>query len=622
MSYMRLPYAYDARLLRQPAFSVMQSLRKLMNKPRPDDWSPLAKFFYADESLNDIASELDSFDGRRDPERCNVLVNKLRLAQDRVLHIISEMLVALYPRESDRACRDFRVKFPDEIIHDSLPGQLWFGAECLAAGSNIIDHEYESDLIRPLAKDLTRHLDSLRDMLKDQSLRDPSIYTDLIKDSLLKFDHLFAEFEFRYVSAMVPVKTVLEHDAQQDVAVLFSEVLEMSIRRGLLTRDQVDYCDPIVMIVIPRLAIVWGMLHFPDGALNIEKPERLSQMFRPNLSLLTKIRNLLRVLTKRELAKVESVLCSGAASSPADEVEVLTMKEFRDKRSDDTREAPSPSNEPEEDRNKDEGNESTSEEENQEGQCDCASGPEFDDEEEEEAEETHSYEGEFELRDLGGSSGNTTDQESYHEAETMHRLANDVEPLPADPYDLRARFRSSEDLVHRLFVCIAGVADQLQTTHSSDIRKVLKLILQPSEVIPIYEVKAQPARTSNSEEEVGVEVQESLPLPSFIGVRWVPDSDCDQCTACSSHFTVVRRRHHCRNCGRIFCHRCSAHSICIPELGYERKVRVCNLCYLHRMNPFGNCPTNSANASPVQSTSTPPSPVEEENLQEILPAIE
>lgn len=47
--------------------------------------------------------------------------------------------------------------------------------------------------------------------------------------------------------------------------------------------------------------------------------------------------------------------------------------------------------------------------------------------------------------------------------------------------------------------------------------QVLKLILQPTEVIPVYEVKAQPARTEVGEEEVGVEVQESLPLPSFIG---------------------------------------------------------------------------------------------------------
>ena len=80
----------------------MQSLWKLVNKPRVDDWSPLAKFYYADEALNSIASELDSFDGRRDPERCNHLVNKLRQAQDRVLHIIGE-----YTASDDSAMGEF-----------------------------------------------------------------------------------------------------------------------------------------------------------------------------------------------------------------------------------------------------------------------------------------------------------------------------------------------------------------------------------------------------------------------------------------------------------------------------------------------------------------------------------
>jgi len=31
--------------------------------------------------------------------------------------------------ESSRACRDYRVKFPDDVLHESLAGQLWFGAE-------------------------------------------------------------------------------------------------------------------------------------------------------------------------------------------------------------------------------------------------------------------------------------------------------------------------------------------------------------------------------------------------------------------------------------------------------------------------------------------------------------
>lgn len=47
---------------------------------------------------------------------------------------------------------------------------------------------------------------------------------------------------------------------------------------------------------------------------------------------------------------------------------------------------------------------------------------------------------------------------------------------------------NSENLIHRLFVCIAGVADQLQTNYSADVRKVLKMVLQPVEVVPVYEV--------------------------------------------------------------------------------------------------------------------------------------
>ena len=30
---------------------------------------------------------------------------------------------------SERAARDFRVKFPDDVMQENLAGQLWFGAE-------------------------------------------------------------------------------------------------------------------------------------------------------------------------------------------------------------------------------------------------------------------------------------------------------------------------------------------------------------------------------------------------------------------------------------------------------------------------------------------------------------
>lgn len=38
--------------------------------------------------------------------------------------------------------------------------------------------------------------------------------------------------------------------------------------------------------------------------------------------------------------------------------------------------------------------------------------------------------------------------------------------------------RSTENLLHRLFVCIAGVADQLQTNFAADLRQILRSVFQ------------------------------------------------------------------------------------------------------------------------------------------------
>lgn len=44
-----------------------------------------------------------------------------------VLNICTRIMDELIP--DDRADRDFRVKFPDDVIQENLAGQLWFGAE-------------------------------------------------------------------------------------------------------------------------------------------------------------------------------------------------------------------------------------------------------------------------------------------------------------------------------------------------------------------------------------------------------------------------------------------------------------------------------------------------------------
>ncbi|KAF7201812.1 lateral signaling target protein 2 homolog isoform X2 [Nothobranchius furzeri] len=286
----------------------MNRFRKWLYKPKRTDPQLLAQFYYADEELNQVATELDSLDGRKDPQRCTLLVNQFRSCQDNVLNIISQIMDECIP--NDRANRDFCVKFPEEIRHDNLAGQLWFGAECLAAGSIIMNREIESIAMRPLAKDLTRSLEEVRSITRDQALRDLNLYTDRMKEALRHFDSLFAEFELSYVSAMVPVKSPKEYYVQQEVIVLFCETVERALKLSYLTQDMIDDYEPALMFTIPRLAIVCGLIVYSEGPLNLDrKAEDMSELFRPFRTLLKKIRDLLQTLTEEELITLERNLC-------------------------------------------------------------------------------------------------------------------------------------------------------------------------------------------------------------------------------------------------------------------------------------------------------------------------
>ncbi|XP_072313409.1 lateral signaling target protein 2 homolog isoform X2 [Eucyclogobius newberryi] len=286
----------------------MNRFRKWLYKPKRTDPQLLAQFYFADEELNLVATELDSLDGRKDPQRCTLLVNQFRSCQDNVLNIINQIMDDCIP--NDRANRDFSVKFPEEIRHDNLAGQLWFGAECLAAGSIIMNREIESIAMRPLAKDLTRSLEELRNITRDQALRDLNFYTDRMKDALRHFDSLFAEFELSYVSAMVPVKSPKEYYVQQEVMVLFCETVERALKLGYLTQDMIDDYEPALMFTIPRLAIVCGLVVYSEGPLNLDrKSEDISELFRPFRTLLRKIRDLLQTLSEEELMTLERNLC-------------------------------------------------------------------------------------------------------------------------------------------------------------------------------------------------------------------------------------------------------------------------------------------------------------------------
>lgn len=71
----------------------------------------------------------------------------------------------------------------------------------------------------------------------------------------------------------------------------------------------------------------------------------------------------------------------------------------------------------------------------------------------------------------------------------------------------------------------------------------------------------------------------SFSMDSRLPEDWERDADVSFCNACSKRFTLLVRKHHCRNCGMIFCSECSQQRCKIVEKNYQTPVRVCARCH-------------------------------------------
>ncbi|XP_041744369.2 RUN and FYVE domain-containing protein 2 isoform X1 [Coregonus clupeaformis] len=61
------------------------------------------------------------------------------------------------------------------------------------------------------------------------------------------------------------------------------------------------------------------------------------------------------------------------------------------------------------------------------------------------------------------------------------------------------------------------------------------------------------------------------------GQVWLNDKDATHCKLCEKEFSISRRKHHCRNCGEIFCNACSDNELPLPAS--PKPVRVCDTCH-------------------------------------------
>jgi MAD (mothers against decapentaplegic) interacting protein len=97
------------------------------------------------------------------------------------------------------------------------------------------------------------------------------------------------------------------------------------------------------------------------------------------------------------------------------------------------------------------------------------------------------------------------------------------------------------------------------------------------------------SRSSSTTVEPGESSRESAPtadettsrpirIPGTFPPEWLPDHEADSCMACGGLFTLIKRRHHCRSCGKIFCSDCCKHKARLLYMD-NKEARVCNNCH-------------------------------------------
>ncbi|KAF5191227.1 Free1 [Thalictrum thalictroides] len=83
--------------------------------------------------------------------------------------------------------------------------------------------------------------------------------------------------------------------------------------------------------------------------------------------------------------------------------------------------------------------------------------------------------------------------------------------------------------------------------------------------------------------------------------HWVPDEAVNKCTACGAEFGAFVRRHHCRNCGDIFCDKCTSGRTALTAEENAQPVRVCDRCLAEVTQRLSNAKESTSKPSALYS---------------------
>lgn len=134
------------------------------------------------------------------------------------------------------------------------------------------------------------------------------------------------------------------------------------------------------------------------------------------------------------------------------------------------------------------------------------------------------------------------------------------------------------DVKHGFLIISTSKSFRLEACSEEDKNKWMKLALEAIQEVHEQERSRRSLRNRHMSELSTDQLDQEEGSLGEYAPPWLPDSCVSMCMACTTNFTMTKRRHHCRACGNIFCADCSRFSACLKY--YDSKFgRVCQSCY-------------------------------------------
>lgn len=152
-------------------------------------------------------------------------------------------------------------------------------------------------------------------------------------------------------------------------------------------------------------------------------------------------------------------------------------------------------------------------------------------------------------------------------SETMSLLKNKNEELSAERESLNS-LKSECNELNAKIKALTNIENELLDL-KEDYRKCKQELSESKQALQEFSEALSESKLRMVELK-----EEIMPLSD---AKWIKDKEAVQCRLCDIQFSVIQRRHHCRNCGLIFCNSCSSGRVKLPSNYHP--VRVCLNCY-------------------------------------------